>query len=494
MLKKRIFTAVILSYVIAIAIYIGWPLVETAYARTVARLDESLGAFTGPRNGTAQDDNVKASLDLLHNLVGPYQTKGTGSIFYCDASGSGGAGTSWTTAKKTLDAAIGLCTHDAGDIILVADGHAENISTADGADADVRGITIIGMGVGENRPVFSYTNANGEIVIGADDVKIKNLVLLAHVTDVTTAINVETGAENFVISGCDFVVDTEATDEFTDAITITANCDNGIIENCNFFMGGGGAQTAISNVGGDYLKIIGNNIYGDYAQACVENVTTVALMMLIEDNNLYNGDVSIGLNTEPCIELKSDTTAVIRNNACICNVAIAELAIVAADAHLINNHYNEVEGTYGSRQIGLVAGQTYAAQTTTSTAFAEDLFAVAGGEILITSFVGRVVTAIAADGGNLHVWCDATTAAQDIVFSTAVAVEGDAEGTLWCFDLDDGQAVLNPEENAGGSTYGNWYCPIGMIEQSNTDADATGVIVWSMTFIPLVDGVTVTPQ
>lgn len=497
MRKRIILLALIFVVSVLIAVVVATPI-------TPAYLTTRLGAFTGPENGADQDDNVKASLDLAHtdldsglanqedalSIIG----KGPGGVFYVDSDTDGTAGTSWATAVGTLDEAFALCTNDADDIVYVAGGHAETLDAADGFDADKSGVKIIGMGVGENRPTFTYDTSTDEGVIGADDVSIENCIFLAHVTSVAHAIDVETGAENFVIKNCDFVVDTEATDEFLDTITIAANCDNGLIENCRFYMGGGGAQSAINYAGADYLRIVDNEIYGDYAVGCIESATTVSVMVTIKDNVLYNGDISIGLNTEPCMELKSDDTGVIWNNMCVCDVAIAELAIVAADMHLSGNTYTETEGVYGAREIGLVPGRTYAVQTTTSTAYAEDLFTVAGGEILITSFVGRVVTAIAAAGGNLHVWCDATTAAQDIQFSTAVAVEGDAEGTLWCFDLDDGQAVLNPEENGGGSTYGNWYCPIGTIEQSNTDADATGVIVWTMTFIPLVDGVTVTPQ
>ena len=110
--------------------------------------------------------------------------------------------------------------------------------------------------------------------------------------------------------------------------------------------------------------------------------------------------------------------------------------------------------------------------------------------------VGLVTTNINADGGSLKLWCDATTEAQDTDFSTAVAVDGDAAGTRWFFS-NACPSVLTPAEAAGGggtSMMEDWFCPIGTIEQTNTDVDCTGVIVWYMMWTCLTDGTSVIPQ
>lgn len=486
-MNKKIFTIAAIVLLIC----------SCSYGITTRAFLDKLGNFTGPVNGTEQDDNLKASLDIIHDYMGsPWLAKTTGEVYFVDSGAGSGAetGLTWANAALTLDAGINLCTEDRGDVIVVAAGHTETLAAADGVDVDKAGITVIGIGSGEQRPVFNVT-ASGELCIDDADFYIENCVFKAHTDSVVHCFDVTANADGMTIKNCDFIVDTEGTDEFDDAIDIVAGADYVTIEGCKFHMGGADAISAITADSSDFLTIKDCVVTGDYSTACIVSETAASFGVTIKDNILYNGDThTIGLNAQPCIELYATDTGMIVNNACFCDVAIAELAIVAADMHLSGNTYSETEGVYGAREIGLVPGRTYAAKCSTTTAFAEDLFVVAGGPILITSFVGQVTTQIAAAGGNLHVWCDATTATQDIVFSTAVAVEGDAVGTLWCFDLDDGQAVLNPEENAGGSTYGNWFCPIGTIEQSNTDADATGAIDWYMTFIPLVDGVTVTPQ
>src|SRR5688572_2883165 len=73
-----------------------------------------------------------------------------GSIFFVH-SGTGSNsndGSSPDSPMATLDAAIGLCTASKGDTIYVMPGHAETIAAADGFDADVAGVSIVGIGWG----------------------------------------------------------------------------------------------------------------------------------------------------------------------------------------------------------------------------------------------------------------------------------------------------------------------------------------------------------
>src|SRR5262245_489587 len=52
----------------------------------------------------------------------------------------------------TLDYAIGRCTADQGDVIIVLPGHVETVSAAGELDIDVAGITIVGVGSGSKQP------------------------------------------------------------------------------------------------------------------------------------------------------------------------------------------------------------------------------------------------------------------------------------------------------------------------------------------------------
>ena len=71
----------------------------------------------------------------------------SGNVWYVDSGATGtDAGTSWTNAALTVDAAINLATASNGDLIRVAAGHAESFAAADGFDLDKAGITIIHHG------------------------------------------------------------------------------------------------------------------------------------------------------------------------------------------------------------------------------------------------------------------------------------------------------------------------------------------------------------
>ena len=48
-----------------------------AFARPVAEPQDTIGAYTGPRSGTAQDDNIRGSLDLAHTDLDAIIVDGT---------------------------------------------------------------------------------------------------------------------------------------------------------------------------------------------------------------------------------------------------------------------------------------------------------------------------------------------------------------------------------------------------------------------------------
>ena len=224
-----------------------------------------LGAYTGPVGGSEVDDNVKAATDHLGvdtdaviaqavDILGLQGLGGTAAIFYVDSAETSGneTGLSWADATDTLDEAVSLAAlvSAKGSIILVAAGHAETLTTADGVDVDKANVIISGLGTGEGRPTFTYTT-NGEFVIGADNVEIHNINFIAG-NAVTHAIDVEAGFENYVINNCRFAVTVADTDEFVDCVDIATGSDNGKITNCRFEMTASSAVSAISHVGCDY--------------------------------------------------------------------------------------------------------------------------------------------------------------------------------------------------------------------------------------------------
>ena len=129
----------------------------------------------------------------------------TGNYFYVDSStgiNQVGYGTR-ETPFSTIDYAIGQCTANKGDVILVMPGHTETITAAGGITLDVAGVSIIGLGNGSLRPTITYTTAaTGTFLISAANCLVKNLIFNANYADVATAILVS-GLNNRV-EGCLF--------------------------------------------------------------------------------------------------------------------------------------------------------------------------------------------------------------------------------------------------------------------------------------------------
>ena len=272
-----------------------------------------------------------------------------GSVFFVNSStGTNGAGygSSPDSPVATIDYAVGLCTANKGDVIYVMPGHNESLTTANGVDADVAGISIIGLGTGSLKPTLDYDHADGEFVIGADNVTIKNLRFRVSANAVTKAIDIEAGADSYVIDGCEFGWAETASDEFTDTIIVNVGCNDGIIQNCLFAAGAQAAVTGIKLVGASDNIIIRNNRFtGAYSTAMINGITTLSTNLLIDNNVMQQGA------TEPGIELLTGTTGVIKHNYIATNLATIAASIVADGCWKFLNYYCEVGNETGA-QIG----------------------------------------------------------------------------------------------------------------------------------------------
>jgi hypothetical protein len=147
-------------------------------------------------------------------------------------------GHSITKPLATLDYAIGLCTANEGSIIFVAPGHYEDYDdSTTGFDADIAGITIIGLGQGSLRPRFDFNDSTSKCILGANDVKIKNLVFRPSVATVAIGLEVETDVTGCIVEDCEFAMGEEGdgTDEFVIAIKLTSGNHDTVIKNTKIF-------------------------------------------------------------------------------------------------------------------------------------------------------------------------------------------------------------------------------------------------------------------
>lgn len=238
----------------------------------------------------------------------------TGNIFFVSSThpnaNTGQLGTSADRPLSTIDAAVGKCTADNGDVIYVLPGHTETVTAAGGLDLDVAGIRIVGLGDGRQRPVITFTTATtADVDIDAARITLENFRFTQGVDAVAACIDVN--AADFTMRNCEAVL-ADGTYQAVKFIVTEAGADRMVVEGCTFRGSTDtGLDSAIRIVGTvDGCVIRNNNIYGDYADAPIHNPTSnVATNILIENNilqNLQTGDHAI--------ELVSAVTGVIRNN------------------------------------------------------------------------------------------------------------------------------------------------------------------------------------
>ncbi len=167
-----------------------------------------------------------------------------GSIFFVH-SGIGvneaGYGDNPDAPVASVDYAIGLCTAAKGDVIYCLPGHAETV-TATSIALDVAGVTIIGLGHGLNRPVFTFGAAAATITVSAANCAWKGCDFLANFLDVASAFTLG-AAKDFQLGGPkpedqNTFRATDATKDFLSIVTTgaTANAADGlkVINNYQF--------------------------------------------------------------------------------------------------------------------------------------------------------------------------------------------------------------------------------------------------------------------
>lgn len=219
----------------------------------------------------------------------------TGKVFFVH-SGTGNntthLGDSPERPVATIDYAVGKCTASKGDIIIVMPGHAESIASATTLALDVAGVSVIGLGRGRNRPVLSFTNTAGKIVISGANCRMSNLVLLADVSAVVTGISVE--ANDVELDNLYFgFVDTG--DDFAIMVLVSA-FDRLYVHDCQFVA----ENTAGCNAGIQFVDAldtqIWNNVFeGDYTTAVLNGVTTLSTGVFVVGNTLRNSDTTAGV-------------------------------------------------------------------------------------------------------------------------------------------------------------------------------------------------------
>jgi hypothetical protein len=204
----------------------------------------------------------------------PLVVSNPGKVFWVH-SGTGSNANKGTFDRPyaTIDYAVGNCTANKGDIIFVKPGHTETVTAAAGLVLDVAGIAVVGLGAGSLRPTVNFTTVVGaDMDVDAANVTVYNILFTGGIDALTGPIDVN--AADFTMVDCET---RDVTGQATDFIVTDDNADRFYISGWKHLgAAAAGADTAITIVGGDDWVIEDFDIYGNFAVAAIENVTTAA--------------------------------------------------------------------------------------------------------------------------------------------------------------------------------------------------------------------------
>lgn len=420
-----------------------------------------------------------------------------------------GHGRSPNSPCATLNYANGLATGDHKDVIYLMPHHAETISTAALSPTLTKiGLKVIGLGQGHDRPTFTFTHVNGNVVVAAVDVWLENIIFVAGIDNVVELLDIDFC--DCTVKDCEFRSDVNF--QATTAIDINGGganaADRPHIWHNKFQSMDAGAVNAIE-IGAvqDGVWIEDNWISGDYSDAAISSgsILTNANISRNYIRNTNAGDWAIeltGAASGVCNDNRLATDAVataLDPGSLMCNgnlwvggidrdgvqiPTVGNVGDVVLDEPLAGHL---TQNTLG----GAAASCEMCCEKSDGAVLngADPLFTIAGGPIEILSITG-IVTTLIVGAANASLQLVTTTPAATVDLNAApVAIDDDAAGTSYRSINTTG--VFTPvtagfvlKANAFAALDTTYLAPIGTL-QCLCSAARVGVIKWYLRYKPL---------
>lgn len=197
-----------------------------------------------------------------------------GRVHYVRSTGlaDGDDLTMFKRLHTTLNSALAQCRSGVGDVVVCLPGHSESIATADAMSSLVAGTQIVGVGVGNMRPTFTWTASGSTFLLDVANVSISNCILNFDpgAGTVNVAAPITASAAGCSIINCKIRMGTDANSKVTIGLTTTAGAtDFTFAGNEVYGATAAEATTLIQLVGAVRLKFLGNSIVGATSAATV---------------------------------------------------------------------------------------------------------------------------------------------------------------------------------------------------------------------------------
>ena len=428
-----------------------------------------------------------------------------GHTWFVDSNGGGannantGNGSSWAAPFLTLNYAISRCSDDAGDVIFVAAGHAENMSATltesgvatTGVCVDKSGVTIIGLGTADRRPTFTTTAAAGTFNILDTECTVSNILFKSAYVDTAALITLGSGGDGAIIEACEFR-DSSAITEYIMGIHITAACNDVTIRGCRFLSTDTASATnsAVWAAGAIYRLVVQDCYFrGDWgggsSDAVIDGATAAGFDFLIDGNIINNMDPTYGA----CINLHATTTGAVTNNACYSTAAAKDIITAVACIRSGNTETSLLTSDALNWHSDKAATKTYVNWT----AAKHTLFTVTG-PVRVNYIAGVVMATIKTATMNINLDATTTDPGGDLAIASAVDTNADAVGTLYTLNATPAGALVATTIGAVADETEGFFMNTGAITmECGAEEDGNGSIQWSVSYTPLSPNARILP-
>jgi hypothetical protein len=185
----------------------------------------------------------------------------------------------------------------------------------------VAGVTILGMGQGDERPTFSWTATGSAWSVTVANVTFANLVLDMAATASTTVTKAfTTSGAKTQIRDCFIKMGVSSTQLVTTGIEFTTGADRGVIDNCEIFSAATAANVGVIKLTNavDLMRITNNiiNVGMSTTAGSVVTMTVAPTNIVIKGNEMSN---SITNSTKALVCIAAATGQLANNNYYITN-------------------------------------------------------------------------------------------------------------------------------------------------------------------------------
>ena len=244
-------------------------------------------------------------------------------------------------AFATLDYAVGRCTSNNGDVILVMPGHAENLAADSDVDVDVAGLKILGLGWGGSRPTFTATAIAGDFKLASSCNWIENLLFIGGV-DATTGILEISGSDNTVRN----IEYRDSVGQATDILITVDGADRLHIDGFRVIgAAGAGGNSAIALDGSDDAIIENWDIYGNFAVGAIDFRTTASARVHVHSGKGWTANAAdiiiVDTVTGSTGFIGPDIVCMLNDNAANITTAVTGATFQLMDPVYVCNLVNE---------------------------------------------------------------------------------------------------------------------------------------------------------